>query len=108
MKRNKYGAIKTTIDGIVFDSKLEARRYQQLSLLQRAGKISCLIPHRRYQLHALGGDIVGYYEVDFDYYDNEKNAKVYEDCKGVISRLSAWKIKHFQLEYRLKVDIIRK
>lgn len=29
-KTNKYGATKTTIDGIMFDSKVEARYYLQL------------------------------------------------------------------------------
>lgn len=37
--RNKYQAIKTTIDGIEFDSRKEAHRYQELLLLQRAGVI---------------------------------------------------------------------
>lgn len=40
--RNKYGARKVTVDGITFDSCKEAERYQQLKLLQRAGKIDCL------------------------------------------------------------------
>ena len=42
MRRNKYGARKVTVDGIIFDSCKEAERYQQLKLLQRAGKIDCL------------------------------------------------------------------
>ena len=36
---NKYGAIKTTLDGITFDSAREASRWGQLVLLQRLGKI---------------------------------------------------------------------
>ena len=39
MKRNKYYAEKCKINGSVFDSKREARRYTQLQLLQRAGQI---------------------------------------------------------------------
>jgi hypothetical protein len=35
----KYNNIITVIDGITFDSKKEARRYQDLKLLQRAGEI---------------------------------------------------------------------
>jgi hypothetical protein len=34
--------VKVTVDGIEFDSKKEARRYEELKLLQRAGKISDL------------------------------------------------------------------
>ena len=37
--RNKYQAIKTCVNGIEFDSRKEARRYQELQLLQRAGEI---------------------------------------------------------------------
>lgn len=36
---NKYRAVKTAVDGITFDSKAEARRYQELKLLKRAGEI---------------------------------------------------------------------
>lgn len=36
---NKYGAKKTVVDGVTFDSKAEARRYQQLKLMQQAGEI---------------------------------------------------------------------
>ena len=36
---SKYRAQKTTVDGIAFDSKAEAARYQQLKQDKRAGKI---------------------------------------------------------------------
>lgn len=39
---NKYGSKKVEVNGIVFDSKKEAKRYQELLLLQKAGKISGL------------------------------------------------------------------
>lgn len=39
MRMNKYQAIKTCVNGIEFDSRKEARRYQELLLLQRAGVI---------------------------------------------------------------------
>jgi hypothetical protein len=41
-RRNKYGAIRTELDGRVFDSKAEARRYAQLMAMQQAGQISDL------------------------------------------------------------------
>lgn len=40
--RNKYGNRKTVVNGIEFDSRKEAVRYQELRLLERAGKISGL------------------------------------------------------------------
>ncbi|MDD3747626.1 MAG: DUF1064 domain-containing protein, partial [Anaerostipes sp.] len=42
MRYSKYGARKTVIDGITFDSKREAKRYQELKLLEQAGEISYL------------------------------------------------------------------
>ena len=40
--KSKYKAVKTTINGIEFDSRKEARRYQELLLLERSGAISSL------------------------------------------------------------------
>lgn len=37
--KNKYNARKTVVDGITFDSKKEAEKYQELKLLLRAGEI---------------------------------------------------------------------
>jgi hypothetical protein len=36
----KYGARKTKVDGILFDSQAEANYYQNLLLLQRAGEVT--------------------------------------------------------------------
>ncbi|WP_373325659.1 DUF1064 domain-containing protein [Sporomusa paucivorans] len=38
-KKHKYGAIRTIVDGIPFDSKKEAVKYQELKLLKMAGEI---------------------------------------------------------------------
>ena len=46
----KYRNRKTTVDGIVFDSMHEARRYRDLSLLQRAGEITDLELQKEYEL----------------------------------------------------------
>ena len=40
--RNKFGATKTVVDGIKFDSKGEANRYLELKELQELGAISNL------------------------------------------------------------------
>lgn len=46
----KYKNQKVTVDGMTFDSKKEAKRYQELSLLQKAGEISGLQTQVRYVL----------------------------------------------------------
>ena len=38
-RKSKYGNIKTRVDGILFDSKKEAKRYLELKLLEKAGRI---------------------------------------------------------------------
>ncbi len=50
MRRRKYGNTKITVDGIQFDSKREAARYQELKLLERAGVISFLQRQTKFQL----------------------------------------------------------
>ena len=49
-KWNKYKAKKVEINGEVFDSKKEANRYQELLLLQRAGKIRDLQRQVKFEL----------------------------------------------------------
>jgi hypothetical protein len=41
-RRHKYGAKRETVDGIEFHSRLEARWYRTLRLLEHAGEISNL------------------------------------------------------------------
>ena len=40
--KSKYKAVKTQIEGIMFDSKKEAKRYTELKLLEKAGMITHL------------------------------------------------------------------
>lgn len=82
---NKYGAKKTTVDGITFDSKAEARRYQQLKLMQQAGEIIGFTRQPSFIL--LGG--VRYMP---DFLVRHKNGKIWvEDVKGFETQ--AFKIK---------------
>lgn len=46
----KYGNKKVVVDGIQFDSKKEARRYCELKLLQRAGRIKDLELQKEFEL----------------------------------------------------------
>ena len=46
----KYGNKKVDIDGILFDSKKEARRYCELKQLQQAGVISGLELQKEFEL----------------------------------------------------------
>ena len=78
--RNKYRAIKTTVDGIKFDSKKEAARYKVLKLLEKAGKITELELQPRYDL-IVNLTKCGFYKADFRYFESGK--EVVEDVKGM-------------------------
>lgn len=79
-RRPKYGNKPTVVCGEQFDSGKEAQRYEQLLLLERAGKISQLRHHVRYPLTVEGVDVCEY-EVDFVYVD-DAGARHYEDVKS--------------------------
>lgn len=87
---SKYHAVKTSFNGIVFDSKKEAHRYYELSILQAAGEISDLQRQVTYELiPKQDGERPCTYKADFVYQENGKT--VVEDVKGV--RTDAYKIK---------------
>lgn len=48
--RTKYGAKKTVIDGITFDSHKEARRYMELKRLKQAGTVTKIEPQPEFPL----------------------------------------------------------
>ena len=99
-KENKYGNERTTIDGIIFDSKAEAERYGELVLLQRAGIIRSLTTHPPFELIPRVK-----YEADFAYID-ELGRSVVEDVKGAetaVFRLKKRLFEHFYPELELRV-----
>lgn len=86
---NKYGAKKTTLpSGETFDSKKELVRYQELKLLERAGKVKNLQTQVKYILipsQKRNGKVVERecaYKADFVYQDAETGELVVEDTKG--------------------------
>lgn len=109
---SKYYSVKTIVNGIVFDSKKEAKRYRELLIMEKAGLISdlelqkkyVLIPTQREQCNEVyskgsqkGEKKLGRvlekecsYFADFVYKDENGNMIV-EDCKGI--RTEAYKIK---------------
>lgn len=95
-KPNKFSAIKTEVDGIIFDSKREAKRYQDLRVMQQAGLISGLTLQPEFPL-IVEGTKVGIYRADFLYFEN--GTRVVEDCKSPPIR------KH--MYYRLKKRLVK-
>lgn len=112
--KSKYGAKKVEIDGIIFDSKKEGRRYQELKMLQKAGDISGLQRQVKYILIPAqrepdtkgprSGIIKGKllerecsYIADFVYKNTHTGEWVIEDTKGF--RTAEYKIKRKMMLY---------
>lgn len=110
---NKYLNKKTTIDGIVFDSKKEAQFYLYLKAKQEEGAISNLRMQVSYELipavwreetiHLKTKDKVVKkqiqraitYKADFVYTDNSTGTEVVMDVKGMRTK-----------EYKLKAKMM--
>ncbi len=91
-KKNKYGAVKITIDGMTFDSKLEYNRWCELKLLEKANKISDLKRQVKYVLiekSEYGREID--YIADFTYIQDEK--LIVEDTKSKATKTPLYRLK---------------
>lgn len=88
--RNKYNAKRTVVDGITFHSGVEANRYAELKLLERAGEISELMLQQSFVIDVSGVHICTYI-ADFSYI--EKGRNIVEDKKGVRTALYSIKTK---------------
>ena len=88
---NKYRAIKTTVDGITFDSKAEARRYRELRTLEKAGAIRGLELQPEFPITARNGERVATYRADFAYL--EEGQRVIEDVKSSPTRTPVYRLK---------------
>lgn len=102
---NKYSNIKTmTADGIKHDSRKEARRWVELTLLQRTGEISDLERQVKYELiPKQEGERAVTYIADFVYIDNKTGNTIVEDCKGFKTDVYKLKKKLFQYRYGIKI-----
>ncbi len=118
-KTSKYKAVKTTVDGIVFDSGAEAEHYQNLKLRLKAGEIRNLVLQPRFVLKVKADDapvteIVGEYIADFQYeervpgHGGELWRLLVDDCKGMETlALAKWKQKHLKIQTGIVVREIR-
>lgn len=85
--RNKYNSKKAVVNGIVFDSRKEVRRYIELKMLERAGEISDLQRQVKYNLIPAQKQGKKTIERACDYYADfvyrRDGCVIVEDTKGV-------------------------
>ena len=102
----KYHNKKTVADGIKFDSKLEAERYAQLKMLERAGVIRDLELQPEYELipsFRKNGKTWRrtVYKADFRYILAEGDRIIIEDVKGSTALITdVFRLKQKVFEYR--------
>ena len=107
MRVSKYRSQKTEVNGIVFDSKKESKRYQQLMLMVRAGVITNLNRQVKYTLvpaQYIDGQCVERavsYVSDFEYDENGKH--IVEDTKGVRTKEYIIKRKLMLYKYGIRI-----
>lgn len=111
----KYHNTKTVADGIKFDSKLEAERYAQLKILERAGVIRDLELQPSFELlpsFRKNGKTwrKTVYKADFRYILTDGDRIIIEDVKGstaVITDVFRLKQKLFEYKYpELSIKIV--
>lgn len=96
-KPNKFNAKKTELDGIVFDSAKESRRYAELRVLERAGQIIDLRLQEKFTL-TVNGIKIASYKADFVYVDYHGKTVV-EDVKSPPTAKKS--------DFRMKVKLMR-
>lgn len=102
---NKYFNKKVIVDGIKFDSKKEAKRFQELMILKKAGLIKDLelqpvfvlqesyINNKNEKVRAI------IYKADFIYFDINLDRYIVEDVKGYKTDVYKLKKKLFEYQY---------
>jgi hypothetical protein len=120
VKRHKYNAVPTFVNGIRFASKAEAKRYAELLILEAAGQIYDLKLQPSFELSVanMNQDAIGKYLADFSYRLSDKAQKfdhtkkqiwhIVEDVKGFKTPLYKWKKKHAEAQYGIKIVEIGK
>jgi len=91
LRRNKFNNIKTEVDGHLFDSKKEAKRYHELKILQAAGDVWKLQLQPRFPLW-VNGTKVGTYIADF-MYERSDGTVVVEDVKSPATKTPVYNLK---------------
>lgn len=107
-KHTKYGNTPIRCrEGMMHQSKAEARRCDELHILQAGGEISDLVAHPQpsYSL-VVNGTKIATYRGDFEYSDRDGNT-VTEDVKGMRTEVYALKARLFAALYGREIQEVR-
>ena len=121
----KYNNKKVCVDGILFDSKDEVRRYYELMLLAKAGEVKDVKYHEEFELipaqyetyerYSKTGkrlkdgvrlvERAAVYTADFTYIDCSTGEKVVEDVKCEKTKTEAYVIRRKLMYQKYKIKI---
>lgn len=88
----KYGNKPTVVDNIRFDSIAEAKRYNELKLLERAGEIRDLTLQPKF-IFEHGGVRIGSYKADFQYLLPHSSVFIVEDVKALSTKTQMYRLR---------------
>lgn len=97
MLKHKFRAIPTELDGIKFASRKEAKRYRELRLLEKSGKLLFFL--RQVPFHLPGGVK---YVCDFLCFWKDDSVTI-EDVKGLKTPMYILKKKQVEFIYPIKI-----
>jgi hypothetical protein len=105
-RANKYGARRTVVGDLTFDSAGEAKRWEHLKILQRLGEIEHLRRQVKVPLY-VGDWLVAHLVLDFAYHRNGK--PVWEDFKSPATITPFWKLKAelFHLQFGQPIEVVQ-
>ena len=116
--RNKYGAKRTRVGQVTYDSKAEAGRAQELAWLERAGEITQLEEQPRWDF-PINGNLLKIrsaryqngrtvtYRADFAYRD-KTGELVVEDVKGMDTEGSRLRRALMEAVHGIQVRVVKK
>lgn len=105
-KRSKYGAKRTLLDGILFDSKAEACFYAFLKQREKANEVSDIKRQHKYDL-MVNGVLIASYIADFVFFDRKVKAYRVVDVKGFVTRDFRLKAKLMKACFGIEVEVVK-
>ena len=106
-KRTKYGATKTMVDGILFDSKREAAYYSELKIREKAGEVIGVELQRPFALLGNNGMLIATYKADFCFWDYVADRFRCIDVKGFDTPVGKLKRKMMKGLLGIDVEIVK-
>lgn len=105
-KKNKYGAIPTTLDGIRFASKREASYYAELKRRADLGEVYEVQLQPRFSF-VHNGVLIGTYKPDFMFWDAIAHRNRVVDVKGVETREFRTNLRMMRAFHKIEVEVVR-